>query len=136
MTITADHSFQPKPALGTAHVLDGSRLVMRLAARMGTVTFAMVAILVWFVPGATWDNEVLLFKAALMVVSLFVSAGLWRMSLPPVKPMVEVDIQNMEVRVMRRRGAEPARIIDCCAFADLDAVDLNGRHIILWNKGS
>lgn len=136
MTITADHSFQIKPALGTAHMLDGSRLVMRLGMRMGAVTAVMVALLVWLAPGATWDSEVVLFKAALSVVSGCASAWMWQMSLPPAKPVVEVDIANMEVRVMRRRGAEPARIIDRCAFADLDAVDLNGRHFIMWNKGS
>lgn len=135
MTITSDYSFDAKPALGIVHMLDGGRLALRLAMRIGAVTFAMVVLLIWIAPGATWDSDVLLFKAALSVISAFISIGMWQQSLPQPRPTVEVDIANMEVRVMRRTdGAEP-RVIESCRFADLEAVDLHGRHIILWRKG-
>lgn len=135
MTTTADHSFNDKPAFGIVHMLDGTRLALRLAMRIGAVAFALVVLLIWFAPGAIWDNEVLLFKLALSVMSGFICADLWKRSLPPVKPTVEVDIANMEVRVMRKQGNGPARMIERCTFADLHAVDLEGRHIILWSKG-
>lgn len=135
MTMTADHYFDVKPALGIVHMLDGGRFVMRLAMRLGAVSFAMVVLLVWIAPGATWDADVLLFKLALSVVSSLIAAALWKGSKPQGKPSVEVDIANMEVRVMRQRGNAPARIIERCSFAELEAVDLNGRHIILWSKG-
>ena len=136
MTTASDYSFDTKPAMGIVHMLGGGRLALRLAMRIGAVTFAIVMLLIWIAPGATWDSDVLLFKAALSVASAFVSAAMWQQSMPQPRPTVEVDIANMEVRVMRRSaGAEP-RVIESCRFADLDAVDLHGRHIILWNKGN
>lgn len=135
MTTTADHSFEAKPAVGIVHMLDGGRLVLRLTMRLGAVSFAMVVLLIWIAPGATWDNDVMLFKLALSVISGLISAAMWQCSLAPARPTVEVDIANMEVRVMRRQGGAPARVIERCTFADLDAVDLYGRHIILWGKG-
>lgn len=135
MTLTADHNFSVKPALGVVHMLGGGRLMMRLAMRIGAVAFGLVVLLIWIAPGAVWDNDVLLFKLALSVMACFGAVALWQRSLPPVRPSVEVDIANMEVRVMRRdRGAQP-RVIEKCFFADLESVDLEGRHIILWSKG-
>lgn len=135
MTSTADQNFPVKSALGIVHMLDGGRLMMRLAMRVGAVTFALVVALIWIAPGATWDTDVLLFKLALSVMSGFVAAGMWQRSLPPVQPTVEVDIANMEVRVMRSDGGAQPRLIESCNFCDLEAVDLQGRHIILWAKG-
>jgi hypothetical protein len=130
MTLTADHNFAVTPALGVVHMLGGRRLMMRLAMRIGAVAFALVVLLIWIAPGAVWDNDVLLFKLALSVMAFFGAVALWQRSLPPVRPSVEVDIANMEVRVMRRdRGAQP-RVIEKWFFADLESVDLEGRHII------
>lgn len=135
MTTTADHRYDEKPVLGIVHTLDGSRLALRIGMRLGAVSFAMVVLLIWIAPGATWDNDVILFKLGLSVVSGLMSAGMWQYSLPPVRPTVEVDIANMEVRVIRRQGEAAAKVIERCAFGDLDAVDLYGRHIVLWGKG-
>ena len=109
--------------------------MMRLAMRIGAVTFAIVVLLVWFAPGATWDNEIILFKLALSVISGLTAVAMWKRSLPTVRPTVEVDIAKMEVRVMRREGDALPRVIESCRFADLETVDLQGRHIVLWAKG-
>ena len=106
MTMTSDFNVPTKPAQGIVHILGGGRMMLRLAMRLGAVSFALVVLLIWIAPGATWDNEVIVFKIALSVMSAFTSAGMWQRSLPQVQPTVEVDIANVEVRVMRRIGGQ------------------------------
>lgn len=136
MTITVDHSKTLTPAKGVVHMLDGARLMLRLGLRIGAVLFALVTALIWVAPGANWESDIMFFKLALSLMSGFIAFDLWQRSLPPLAPSVEVDVAKMEVRVIRDGAPVHKRLIERCAFDDLDAVDLNGRHIILWCKGN
>lgn len=128
-------AYTAPPVLGIPHMLDGSRLMLRLLLRLCAVSFALVAVLVWLAPGATWESDIMLFKLALSLGAVVCTVGFWQASLPPVPPTVEVDIAGLEVRVVREVSGQAPRIIERCAFGDLEAVDLNGRHIVLWSRG-
>ena len=135
MTITADYAFAPAAATGIPYKLDGGRLVLRTFARIGAVACALVAVLIWLAPGATWESDAMLFKLLLFVVALMAAVGLWQVSLAPLPPTVEVDVVNREVRLIRAGAPTADRVIERCAFDDLHAVELQGRHITFWARG-
>lgn len=135
MTVSADFAFDAVPAKGITYVLNGSRFLVRFALKLGSASLALVAIFVWLAPGASWENDVMLFKLALSIIAAFGAAAMWQGSQPVVAPTVEVDVTNGEVRVVREELSGPQRVIERCAFSDLHAVDLHGRHITFWGKG-
>ena len=134
MTVTADQQFNAAPAKGIPYVLNGSRFAMRFAFKMGTLTFGLVAVLVWLAPGASWESDIMLFKMAITIVATFCAALMWQSSLPVDAPGVEVDVATGEVRVVRENVTGPERVIERCAFADLHAVDVRGKHITFWGQ--
>ncbi|KIN72083.1 hypothetical protein [Sulfitobacter guttiformis] len=137
MTMTADHSLEPHtPSSAITYMLNGSRLVMRMVCKVGAVSFGLVALLVWFAPGASWESDVMLFKLGLCFMAVFICAALWQQSAPPIPPSVEVDIANLEVRVVRTDSTRPRLVIERCAFSDLEKVDVRGRNIVFWSKGN
>jgi hypothetical protein len=135
MSLSADYAFETPPAKGITYVLNGSRFLMRFALKLGAVSLALVAVFVWVAPGASWESDVMLFKLALSIFAGFGAVAMWLGSLPVVAPSVEVDVARGEIRVMRSGPSEQKQVIERCAFADLHAVDLHGRHIIFWSKG-
>lgn len=136
MTMTADHTLEQSPAIGIPHTLNGGRLMMRIAQRIGAVTFAFVMLLVWLAPGEAWESDVMLFKMVLTLASLAACIWLWQSSQPPLPPTIEVDVAQSELRLVREGVADDKRIIERCAFADLHLVELAGRHITFWGKGN
>jgi hypothetical protein len=136
MTIVAEQSFTPLPAVGAAHTLNGNRLVMRIALRMGAVSMALVALFVWLAPGAGWENDMVLFKLMVSLSAGFVGIVFWQNSLPPLPPTIEVDVAASELRLIREGVASDARVLERCAFNDLHLVELAGRHITFWGKGN
>lgn len=135
MTLAADHSFDMPPIKGITYVLNGSRFLARFACKMGAATLALVAVFVWLAPGASWESDVMLFKMALSIMAAFCSFALWQNSQPVKAPSVEVDMAQLELRLIREYDGAPRHIIERCAFADLHSVELRGRHITFWAKG-
>ncbi|WP_299414688.1 hypothetical protein [uncultured Sulfitobacter sp.] len=136
MTIAAEQTFAHVPAYGVAHKLNGSRLVMRIAQRMASVSMALVALFVWVAPGAGWESEVMLFKLMVSLASGLAAVWFWQASLPPVPPTVEVDVAQAEVRLVRDGALPEDRVIERCAFRDLHVVELSGRNITFWGRGN
>ena len=133
MTLIADHAYAIAPATGISHLLDGSRMLMRTGARLAAITAGFVAVLVWLAPGGdVWESDVMLFKLALSILCAFGAVALWQASLPPLSPVVEVDVARGEVRLLRKGPGAQKRVIERCAFADLHMAELSGRHIAFW----
>ncbi|MCX7565140.1 hypothetical protein OS189_02130 [Sulfitobacter sp. F26169L] len=136
MTMTANHVSEHATILGATHVLNGNRLVMRIAQRLGAVSLALVGVLVWLAPGAGWESEVMLFKLTASLISALLSVALWQYSLPPLPPMVEVDVAAAELRLIRDGAPAASRVLERCAFSDLHLVELAGRRITFWGQGN
>lgn len=122
------------PARALAHKRGGSRLMARIAQRIGAVSLALVAVFVWLAPGESWDGEMMLYKLLVCAAAALGSAALWQMSAPPVAPTVEVDVAAGELRLIRE-GAE-RRVLERCAFCDLHLVELSGRRFTFWGRGN
>jgi len=135
MTVITDYAFERMPVTGVVHVLDASRMLLRMALRFATLCSVLVAVFIWLAPGATWESEVMLFKLALSVASGLVAVACWQAAAPPLPPTVEVDVAAGEVRLVREGAPAATRLVKRCAFADLQVVELKGRNIAFWEKG-
>ncbi len=136
MTHTADFAFQPSTTVGIAHRLNGNRLVLRLVQRMGAATMALVALMVWVAPGAGWESDMVLFKLLVSLIAGFSGIGFWQASLPPLPPVVEIDVAATELRLIREGAPADLRVLERCAFRDLHLVELTGRHFTFWAEGN
>jgi len=136
MTISAEQSFLPTPAAGAAHTLNGNRLVLRIGMRIGAVTMVLVAMLIWVVPGAGWENDMILFKLMVSISAVLAAVWFGEASLPPVPPTVEIDVVASELRLIREGVSDESRLLERCAFEDLHLVELAGRHITFWGRGN
>jgi hypothetical protein len=135
MSLTAEYTHQTPPAKGITYTLSGGRFLVRFALKLGAVSLALVAVFVWFAPGASWESDIMLFKLAMSIFAVFGAVVMWQGGMPVQAPDVEVDVAAGEVRLIRKNLSEEQQTIECCAFADLHGVDLCGRHIIFWGKG-
>ncbi len=136
MTDTADLKFRPPVTMNVAHTLNGSRLVLRIALRMGAVTMALVSLLIWVAPGAGWENEIMMFKLTLSIMSGLFAIGFWQASLPPLPPTVIVDVAAAELRLIREGVPAEFRVLERCAFQDLHLVEMSGSHFTFWGPGN
>ena len=133
MTIATDFKFERPSASTSVQVLDGSRFLGRVAFRFSAISFALITVLIWLAPGASWESDVMLFKLALSIFSGLVAVGCWQSATPPVAPTVELDIARAEVRLVCEESGR--RVIKSCSFADLQSAELNGRSISFWEVG-
>ncbi|MEP1767690.1 MAG: hypothetical protein ABJJ53_13755 [Sulfitobacter sp.] len=136
MTISAEQSFVPTPAIGAAHTLNGNRLMVRIGMRIGAVTMTMVAMLIWIAPGAGWETDMIVFKMMVCLSALLAAVWFGEASLPPVPPTVELDVEASELRLIREGAPKDARVLERCAFEDLHMVELAGKHITFWGRGN
>ncbi|KEJ90338.1 hypothetical protein [Sulfitobacter donghicola] len=136
MTYATNSSFAPVPAIGIPYRLNGNRLMGRLAQRMGAATMMFVALFVWLAPGAGWESDIMLFKLMVSIIAAFLCVGLWQASLPPLPPIVEIDVAACEIRLVREGAPADQRILERCAFCDLHLVELEGRHITFWGHSN
>jgi hypothetical protein len=135
MTLTADHNIEMPTVRGITYVLNGSRFVARFACKLGAVSLGLAAVLLWVAPGAAWESDVMLFKLVLSVGAVYLAIALLQMGKPVAQPSVEVDIARGELRLIREENGSLPVILERCAFADLQAVDLCGSHITFWANG-
>ncbi len=136
MTHTADHRFEPPAAISVAHTLNGSRMVLRIALKIGAATTALVAFMIWFAPGAGWESDIMLFKLMLSIMSGLLAIGLWQASLPPLPPTVVVDVAAAELRLIREGVPAEYRVLERCSFRDLHLVEMSGLHFTFWGQGN
>ncbi len=135
MTVAADQSYEMPAVKGITYALGGSRFVARLACKLGAVSLGLAGVILWIAPGATWESDVMLFKLVLSILAAYGAFALFQHSKPLETPSVEVDMAQKELRLIREDVASGPLLIERCAFEDLHAVDLHGRHITFWANG-
>ena len=135
MTLAADHSYQMPVVKGITYVLGADRFLARVACKMGAVTLGLAAVMLWIAQGATWESDVMLFKLVLSILAAYVVFALFQYSRPVAPPSVEIYIARKELRLIRENEGSGPMLMERCAFEDLQAVDLCGRHITFWASG-
>lgn len=135
MTSFADTAISRPSVVTVTHMLSGDRMVMRLLQRLGAVSLAMVAFFVWFAPGIGWENDAVLLKMMVSISAALTAAGCWQGSTPPPPPTIEVDVAAGELRLIRESRIGTPQLLERCRFADLQLVELMGRHITFWGQG-
>ena len=135
MTSAADpvgfDSLKPQPA----RMLNGDRMIMRGAQGVVGCAFVLAAFGLWFAPGASWAQDVLLMKLCASAVGGLVGVALLQGFIRPAAPKVEIDTIRHEVRLVRNRGKDRF-VLDRCAFKDLTLVENSGTHVQLWGKNN
>ena len=132
MTLTAEYDFGHKRFSQSATKLDGGRCIARLGLRILAVALLLTGAGLWILPGSSWQSEVLLFKLILSVTAALGGLGLWQMGMTPSPPVVELDLERSEVRLVRECGPAARRLIEACRFEDLGGAEQNGRQITFW----
>jgi len=135
MTAVADYFSESAPLSGAVRSLGGGRLMLRLVLRIGACAFSLVALLIWVTPSAGTGGNIMLFKLLVSSLSVLVSMACWQAALPPLPPVVEIDVAGSELRLIREGAPASQRIIERCSFAELEDVELNGRSFTFWAKG-
>ncbi|MEQ6204300.1 hypothetical protein ABMC88_14765 [Sulfitobacter sp. HNIBRBA2951] len=132
MILTADYAFRNAPSIGVPYKLDGTRTLLRMLARGGAVTAAFVGVMIWLIPGGSMESDVMLFKMGVTIGTVYAALAFWQASLPPSPPSVEIDTAKGELRLVRSEGNNQRRVIERCAFEDLQTAEISGRHIAFW----
>lgn len=133
MTLAAN---MPETEIATAQpvrMLDGGRLVLRGLQRLFGASFIVVAFGLWLVPDSSFENDLLLFKLLLSIVSGFVGIGLLQSGAPQLAPHVEIDTIRREVRLVRASHTAPSQVLERCRFDALAHVEVEGPHVRLWD---
>lgn len=133
MTSAADPatfaSISPQPV----RTLDGNRMMMRGLQGVIGAALVLTALGLWFAPGASWAQDVLLMKLGASVVAGMLGLACLQGIARPAPPKVEIDTIRHEVRLVRTRGKDRF-VLDRCAFRDLTLVENSGTHLALWGK--
>ena len=130
MTATSDFTGGEGDMNGSGRVDAVRRALVRLALRVGGSILLVVALGLWFAPGASWANEVILFKLILSVGCGMFGLGMLQSSMGPRDPMVEIDTNRAEIRVLG-----DARKSEIVRFSDLSHAELAGSSVSFWAKG-
>ncbi|MEL7097981.1 MAG: hypothetical protein AAGM84_04055 [Pseudomonadota bacterium] len=113
--------------------LRGARAIVRLLLTMLGVGLVIAALMLWVMPGSSFDADLLLMKGVLSVTMgaagwAALSAGRTR----PVAREIEVDLVRREVRVVQRRPSGDS-VEHVCAFRDLGRAETAHGVVGLWD---
>lgn len=139
MTTISDHMLD---ANGWAHsavsveaklkARDGGRAIKRGLQRFVGFTLCLAAFGIWIAPGATWDNELNLFKMLLSLVCAISGAAMWQVGKSAgAAPELEIDTIRQEVRLVRWEGTQ-RDLVARRHFKDIHAADINNQYVQLW----
>ena len=115
---------------------DGGRMIMRGTQRLFGVSLALAAVGLWLAPGASWENDVMLFKLILSVMAVLAGFGLLQASIKPKSVEVEIDTIRREVRLTRPASDGSSALLERCAFADLARAERDDNRIRLWGPSN
>lgn len=113
-------------------MVGGARWVVRGIQRIFGAALVCAAVALWLMPGAGWQQDIMLFKLVLSVVALGAGIGLLQSSARPPAPAVEIDSIRREIRLVRLAKRGKPTILQRCAFKDLARVEQNGAHLRFW----
>ncbi|MEQ6247720.1 hypothetical protein ABMC89_02395 [Sulfitobacter sp. HNIBRBA3233] len=134
MSLTLDYDFLPPALPCTVCKLDGARMVARAARRLCAAALWISALAIWIAPGATWESDIMLLKLLLSLSAMLGAASLWLAGTTPELPTVEIDLHTKELRMLRGQGRQPRKLIERCAFRDLDRAELENGQIAFWAR--
>lgn len=115
-------------------VIEGSRMVLRAAQRLIGSAMTLAAICLWIVPGASFEQDVMLFKLVLSITAFICGLALIHASAAPEAPDVEVDVADRVVRLVRNLPGGRSVILQSCSFAELTRAYREGPIVRLWGQ--
>ena len=136
MMSTAEFMNVKAAATNPVRMADGGRMIIRGAQRLLGVSLALAAVGMWLAPGASWENDVMLFKLILSLMAILAGVGLLQASAKPKAVEVEIDTIRREVRLMRPAPDGSFALIEHCAFADLARAERDDTLIRLWGPSN
>tara|TARA_R110002094_G_scaffold41646_1_gene54017 strand:+ start:256 stop:813 length:558 start_codon:yes stop_codon:yes gene_type:complete len=134
MTV-ALNAFNTSPAIvQPMRVVEGSRMMLRAAQRLVGSAMTLAAIGLWVMPGASFEQDVMLFKLVLSITAFISGLALIHASSAPDAPDVEVDMSAQEVRLVRTLSGKQPVVLQTCTFAELTRAEREGPHVRLWGQ--
>lgn len=138
MTATADfmNADATAPALEPVRIADGGRMVVRAAQRLTGAALVIAALGLWLAPGASWENDLMLFKLILSITAGLAGLGLMQSSAKPNRPQIEIDTIRREVRLVRVVRDGKKLILQRCGFSELSRAEQKGHYVRLWDSNN
>ncbi|MGJ8628362.1 MAG: hypothetical protein ACSHXB_15485 [Sulfitobacter sp.] len=136
MTATADfmNAEATAPALAPVRIADGGRMLVRAAQRFCGAALVIAALGLWVAPGASWENDLMLFKLILSITAGLAGLGLMQSSAKPRTPEIEIDTIRREVRLVRVVRDGKNVVLQRCGFSELSRAERDGVHVRLWDS--
>ncbi len=135
MTSAADPATFESLASKTVRSVDGGQIVARGFQAVVGAALLLTAIGLWFAPGASWAQDLLLMKLLASAVGGMVGLACLQTFMRPAPPKVEIDTIQHEVRLVRTSGKD-RYVLDRCKFSDLTLVENSDTHVQLWGKNN
>lgn len=133
MTSAADPATFDSIAPRSIRNMDGSRLIARGFQCIVGCAMLIAAIGLWFAPGASWAQDLLLMKLLASAIGGMVGLACLQAFMRQAPPKVEIDTIRHEVRLVRTRGKD-RYVLDRCKFSDLTLVENSDTHLQLWGQ--
>ncbi|MEE4187538.1 MAG: hypothetical protein V2I76_03715 [Roseobacter sp.] len=133
MTSAADPVTFATIAPQPVRAVDGGGMLARGFQGMVGCALILTAIGLWFAPGASWAEDLMLMKLLASAVGGMIGVACLQSFVRPAPPKVEIDTIRHEVRLVRTRGKD-RYVLDRCKFSDLTLVENSGTHVQLWGK--
>ncbi|MFD2739894.1 hypothetical protein ACFSUD_09965 [Sulfitobacter aestuarii] len=108
--------------------------LQRGALALGGGGLLLATLALWLAPGASWESDLLLFKAALSLTLCLAAAGLLAGCGQNAPVRMEIDTGRRELRQVRLRGNGMAEILWRCRYADLAPVEPTGNALLLRDR--
>lgn len=116
-----------------AHMVDGGRLIVRIAQRLIGSALVLAALGMWVIPGSDWGADLALMKLMISLCLGLCGIGLIHAGKEKPFPEVEIDMIRREARLVRRDQSDVA-LLARCKFDDLAKVEHEGEMVRLWDS--
>ena len=138
MNATVDFMNAPAtaPAVAPVRIADGGRMLVRAAQRFSGAALLIAALGLWLAPGASWENDLMLFKLILSITAGLAGLGLMQSSAKPRTPEIEIDTIRREVRLVRVVRDGKNVVLQRCGFSELSRAEREGVHVRLWDSNN
>ncbi len=133
MTATAQVTRRPLPVI-PVRMVDGGRMMVRAAQRLIGVAILLAVGGLWLLPSGGWEADVVLFKLVLSLTGVLAGLCLLQASAAPDAPQIELDVENRELRLVRKLAGGRTVVLRSCRFGNLSHAERRGAHLRLWDE--